>query len=110
MWLGTVAKNFVLQAARGKVRRLARERAAARSIIDEQGDAMVDEALRQRLLTAVDGLDEPYRTAIRLRFFEDLPPTLIAERQRQPVGTVRRRIKRGLAMVRARLFHEPRRQ
>jgi RNA polymerase sigma-70 factor (ECF subfamily) len=106
MWLGTVAKNFVLQAARGKVRRLARERSAARSIIDQQEDLPVDDVLRQRLLAAIDGLDAPYRTAIRMRFFDDLPPTLIAERLGAPVETVRTRLKRGLSMLRARFLLE----
>jgi RNA polymerase sigma-70 factor (ECF subfamily) len=108
MWLGTVAKNFVLQAARGKVRRLAREKAVARSISVEPEEVLVDESLRRRVLRAVDDLDEPYRSAIRLRFFEDLPPTLIAERLRVPTETVRTRLKRGLAMIRARWFEDPR--
>ena len=69
MWLGTVAKNFVLQAARGKVRRLAREKAVARSISVEPEEVLVDESLRRRVLRAVDDLDEPYRSAIRLRFW-----------------------------------------
>ena len=103
-WLGTVAKNFVRQSMRGKVRRLARERAAARSIIAEpESETAIDEGLRQRLIAAVDQLAEPYQSAIRLRFFADLPPTLIAERLELPVETVRTRLKRALAMIRAQL-------
>jgi len=103
-WLGTVARNFAFQATRSKVRRLARERQAARSIVvDGSDEAPLEERTRTRLLAALAALDEPYRTVIRLRFFEDLPPTAIAERLAVPVETVRTRLKRALARIRARI-------
>lgn len=99
-WLGTVAKNFALQTLRGSARRLAREEAVARSIVQEGADATLDEFSAQRLRAALDRLHEPYRTAIRLRFFDDLPPSLIAERLQVPVETVRTRLKRALSILR----------
>ncbi|MFO0984645.1 MAG: sigma-70 family RNA polymerase sigma factor [Planctomycetota bacterium] len=100
-WLGTVTRNFARQALRGRARREARERVAARAVMWEPADAPLEEAMRARLLAAVDGLDESYRTVIRLRFFDDLPPTLIAERLALPIETVRTRLKRGLTRLRA---------
>jgi RNA polymerase sigma-70 factor (ECF subfamily) len=102
-WLGTVARNFALQSLRGRIRRAAREEAVARPEAAAPSDAALDAGLRARLLAAVEGLDEPYRQAIRLRFFDDLPPTLIAERLGAPVETVRTRLKRALAALARRL-------
>lgn len=62
-----------------------------------------DGELRARLLAAVEAFDEPYRSVLRLRFFEDLPPTQIAERLALPVETVRTRLKRALVRVQAHL-------
>lgn len=103
-WLGTVARNFVFQALRGKARRAAREQAVARALeVEPDDDVALDVELRRRVLAAVDTLDEPYRSVIRLRFFEDLPPTQIAERLGQPVETVRTRLKRALVRVHAQM-------
>ena len=48
-------------------------------------------------------LDEPYQTTMLLRFFEDLPPRVVAERMGVPVETVRTRTKRACETLRARL-------
>ncbi len=104
-WLGTVATNFAFQALRGRERRLAREAAAARALpLEADGGIVVDADLRERVLAAVAGLGEPYRAAVRLRFYEDLPPTEIAARLGLPVETVRTRIKRALKQVHAALW------
>ncbi len=101
-WLGTVAQNFVFQSLRGKARRVAREAYVARSEeVEPAADSELDPDLRRRVLSAVRALDEPYRSAVQLRFFEDLPPTLIAERLGVPAETIRTRIKRGLGRVHA---------
>jgi len=100
-WLGTVARNFVFQALRGRLRRIAREAAVARSVEIDPGDGPLDEDLRRRVQAAVQALEEPYRSAIHLRFFEDLPPTVIAEKLGERPETVRTRIKRGLAQIHA---------
>jgi len=102
-WLGTVARNFALQSIRGGARRCARESAVARPIVQHDAHGVRDGDESRRLLAAVEELEEPYRTAIRLRFFDDLPPTLIAEQLQLPVETVRTRLKRALARVRLRM-------
>src|SRR5262249_40197952 len=48
-------------------------------------------------------LDEPYRTALLLRFFDDLPPREVARRTGVPVETARARIRRGIEQLRGRL-------
>ncbi|MBI3847168.1 MAG: hypothetical protein HY292_21275, partial [Planctomycetes bacterium] len=69
-------------------------------------DVVEREALRREVVDAVLGLDEPYRTTLLLRFFEDEPASSIAKRLGIPVETVRTRIKRGLDRVRERLDAE----
>jgi RNA polymerase sigma-70 factor (ECF subfamily) len=97
-WLGRVAQNFAFQAMRGRARRAAREAAVARTLAYEPEDELDPEASR-RVLAAVEGLAEPYRTALRLRFFDDLTPTAIADRLELPPETVRTRIRRALRQV-----------
>lgn len=55
------------------------------------------------LIAAVQSLEEPYRTAILLRYFEDLSPRAIAMATGVPVRTVHTRLHRALVMLRARL-------
>jgi RNA polymerase sigma-70 factor (ECF subfamily) len=99
-WLGRVAQNFAFQAMRGRARRIARETAVARALAIDPADGQgLDPELRERLLAALESLDEPQRTALRLRFFDDLTPTAIAARLGIPAETVRTRIKRALRRV-----------
>ncbi|NOT32271.1 MAG: sigma-70 family RNA polymerase sigma factor [Planctomycetes bacterium] len=97
-----MAQNFVFQSLRGAARRRAREACAARPE-SAPSDAPLDPDLRRRVLEAVRALEEPNRSAVHLRFFEDLPPTAIAHRLGTRPETVRTRIKRGLAQVQSRL-------
>lgn len=61
------------------------------------------EETRKIVVGAVLELDEPYRAAILLRFYENLPPRLVAKRLGVPTETARTRIKRGLDKLRWRL-------
>ena len=51
-------------------------------------------------------LEEPYRSTVALRFFEDLPPRKVAARMGVPVNTVRSRLRRALASMRLELDRE----
>lgn len=97
-----VVKRRAARRARDVVRQSARERRAARS---EGQPNTADIAARlevQRLLAeAVSRLEEPNRTTIVLRYFDDLPPRAIAERMAVPVRTVESRLRRGREAVRA---------
>ena len=64
------------------------------------------EAARHKVATAVFALEEPYRTAVYLRYFEDLPPRKIAEHLSITVAAVEGRLRRGLQKLRARLDSE----
>ncbi len=59
--------------------------------------------MQREIVDEVLALDEPYRSAILLRFFENLPPRAIAQRLDVPVTTVQCRLTRGLRRLRARL-------
>jgi len=100
-WLATVARNFIRQDRRSRGRRATRQAAVA---VPEKTteNAVERERARRRIVDAVFDLGEPYRTAVILRYLEDLPPREIARRTNAPVETVRTRLKRALAMLRTR--------
>jgi RNA polymerase sigma-70 factor (ECF subfamily) len=103
-WLAGLVRNLVRQGTREEARRTARERAAARpEATPSAADTTARLELMQRVVGAVQQLEEPYRTAVLLRFFDGLPPRAIARRLNVPVETVRTRIKRGLEQLRRRL-------
>jgi RNA polymerase sigma-70 factor (ECF subfamily) len=85
-------------------RRLRRERAAARpEALPSAMEIAAREQLRRRVADAVQALDEPYRTAVWLRWFEDLDAHEVAARMAVPVATVRTRLQRANAQLRQRL-------
>lgn len=67
---------------------------------------MAAEETRRDVVDAVLGLDEPYRTAILLRYYDGLPPRRIADRLGVPSATLRSHLHRGLQQLRARLDHK----
>ncbi len=60
----------------------------------------------ERVRRAVDDLPEPYRDAVRLADFEELPYEEISRKLAVPIGTVRSRIARGRKLVIDALRHE----
>ncbi len=106
-WLATVLRRAASKGRRSAERGGRRERAAARP---EGGRSTVDivaEAeLHDRVVRAVLALEEPYRTTILLRFFENLPPRDVAERMGVPVETARSRVQRGVALLREQFDRE----
>ena len=103
-WLQRTLVNFVRQWRRGERRRHARETTVAtREPVPAVADQLARREALQRVTDAVLLLDEPYQTAVFLRYFEDLPPRAIARRTQTNVATVKSRLSRGLVMLRARL-------
>jgi RNA polymerase sigma factor (sigma-70 family) len=103
-WLAVLVRNFASKALRGEQRRAAREAEAAKpEAIPSTAEILEREAARRSVVEAVLELDEPYRSALILRYFEELPPRAIAERLGVPAATVQTRLKRGLEILRARL-------
>src|SRR5262249_43356406 len=103
-WLAPAARHLALNRRTSDERRARRERGSAR---DERVDADHEVAERlevQRLLSdLVLELDDVKRTAIYLRYYEDLEPRVIAERLGVPVKTVKTRLARALHELRGRL-------
>ena len=74
-WLRTVLQNLLNESKRRRLRREAREARAARPEADASAAAIVERAaVQKQVVDAVMTLEEPYRTTVLLRFFEDLPP------------------------------------
>lgn len=99
-WLATVVQNHARNRLRGDARRSERERRVARAE-SQQDDVAERLRVQRRVMSAVESLREPYRTAVFLRFAEGLPPREIALRTDAPVETVRSRVQRGLEMLRS---------
>lgn len=106
-WLAAVARNAVRKLGRGESRRKHREQVAARlEALPDTVDVLAKARLSRRMVDAVLELEEPYRTTLLLRFFEELPPREIAQRLERPVNTVRTHTERGLAKLRSELDAE----
>ncbi len=103
-WLRRVARNLALKKRRGDGRRVARERGASRG----ERLASTDEVLAEReslrnVVDAVFGLDEPYQTAVLMRYFQNRTPREIAARLGVPVATVDSQLHRARAKLREHL-------
>lgn len=103
-WLAGIARNVARNLRRGQRRRLAREAQAAREGAAPSPAEVVERIEEhRRVLELARELEEPYRSTIVLRFFDDLTPTEIAARLGRPVPTVKTHLRRGLERLRARL-------
>lgn len=106
-WLATVARRLTTrQQKREAIRPALEGRAAGRDTSPSTSDVVERMAWQQNVVSAVMRLEEPYRTTLLMRFWENAPPRKVAEHFGIPVETVRTRIKRGLARVRAELDEE----
>jgi len=102
-WLARVARNVARMGKRSDVRRERRED-ASRDTTDPvpSPEALVARAEAQRaVVDSVLALDEPYRSTVLLRYFEDFTSAEIARRIGVPEGTVRRRLKEAIDRLRA---------
>jgi RNA polymerase sigma factor (sigma-70 family) len=103
-WLGKITGNL---SRRVLVRDAARDRGEGgrrdRPVPPTPGEIAEREETRRRVLDALLSLDEPYRGALLLRFYDDLPPREVAKRLGVPVETTRTQIRRGLERLRGKL-------
>jgi RNA polymerase sigma-70 factor (ECF subfamily) len=100
-WLATVLRNLVRKSCR---RRAAQDLPAELPATLPEPEELCEQLESEQLLTReLSRLEEPYRSTLLLRFYRGLEPIEIARRQGIPDGTVRWRIKRGLALLRGRL-------
>src|SRR5262245_17533809 len=107
-WLRKVLFNFALRRRRADRNRDRRERLAARPGRQDSSPAQLLERaeLHRQVVNLVLGLEEPHRSTILYRFFDELTPAEIARRQGLPVTTVRSRIAKALERLRSRLDRE----
>src|SRR5262245_52611236 len=75
-WLGRVVRRLSLNELRGARRSRHHERAAARpESLQPEAEAAANLDAQQAVLAAVRALEEPYRTTIWLRYYENLGPS-----------------------------------
>lgn len=106
-WFYTVTRNLAFDRIRRARTRRDREVRAVRSeSVPSAADVYEREGARRRIVDAVLSLNEPYKSVILLRFFEDLQPREAARRLNIPIETFRTQQKRAMQQLRARLDSE----
>jgi len=106
-WIATVVRSLAIDRARGAAARERRETSAAareHTLGPDEVAARLD--MSQHVARALRELEEPYRTALYLRYVEDLDPPTIAARLELPIATVKTRLRRGLELLRRRFDRE----
>lgn len=106
-WLSGAIRRRALHNRRREGRRRRREsRVAAepcgRESVDH-ADALAVAEIRERLVTEVMALPEPYRSPIVLRYLEGRESRSLADELQRPLSTVQTQLSRGLEMLRSRL-------
>ncbi len=103
-WLATVMRNRLSKLRRGERNRAARERAQPAGEVAPETLAVVEKAETHRnVVLAVLALEEPYRSTLLMRFFEQLSYDEIARRTGLTRAAVNSRVTRGLEHLRQRL-------
>jgi RNA polymerase sigma factor (sigma-70 family) len=103
-WLARCIRNFAHAATRARERRSTIEALAASREAPPSAHDVVERASASReLVEQVLALEEPYRTAILLRYFDEKAPVEIARELGLPAATVERTFARGLERLRVRL-------
>jgi RNA polymerase sigma factor (sigma-70 family) len=103
-WIGRVIANLTHGRQRSESARHARqELVAQREAVSSTADVVERAEIGRKLVECVLALDEPYRSTVLQRYFDELSAEEIASRERVSSSTVRTRLARGLAMLRERL-------
>lgn len=103
-WLRTVLRHRARDEQRKALGRAWHEQQAAREPAPSDGSTLAERLeLQQRIATAVLHLDEPYRSAVALRYLDGLSTRELAQREGVSLDAARQRVSRGLAALRARL-------
>jgi len=106
-WMNVVARNFARRSKRDAGLRAAHEPHAARHEPIEGPDEIAARVeLQRKLAAALLALDEPFRTALVLRYLDGLSSIQVAERLGVSHDAARQRISRGLARLREKLDRE----
>ena len=106
-WLGGIVRNVIRQERRSESRRVTHERGAQRpDPLPSVAELVLRADLQKRVVQAVLELEEPQRSTLLWRYFEDLSAEEIARRLGVPGSTVRSRIQGGLETLRERFDRE----
>lgn len=109
-WLSVISRNTSVDLVRAeeragqRIQRATLQMTSTSHLLDDHGDALAD---RSAVAAALAELPEDQRRPIELAFFGDLSYTQVAEQLGQPEGTVKSRIRRGMARL-AELLEEAR--
>ena len=103
-WVGAVTRNLALRRRRRESQRGYVEREAARAESVEARESIAERMeLQRQLADAIQGLDEPYRDALVLRYLDGLELREVANRQGVSYANARQRVSRALSMLRDKL-------
>ncbi|MGH7702101.1 MAG: sigma-70 family RNA polymerase sigma factor [Gemmatimonadales bacterium] len=109
-WLTMIARSRALDLVRARRRRDRITETAARERPDEApamgawrsnpGETVEETERRRHVEAALQDLSPPQRQAIELAYYEGLSQSEIAERLREPLGTVKTRVRLGMQKLR----------
>lgn len=101
-WLFTMARSRAIDRvrARGAQKRTTAENLNEINDVCRPEDAAELDERRQLVRNAMDTLSSDQRTALALVYYEGLSHTQIADRLKQPLGTVKTRIRQGMIVLR----------
>ena len=100
-WLARVVRNqAALWRRRGRAQADRERSSAASEALPSALDLVIRAETQRALVDAVLELEEPYRSVVLLRYYEDLAPSEIAHRKGVPAATVRTQLRRGLERLR----------
>jgi len=106
-WFAAALRHDLADRRRSESARATREESVASGEAIPSAEELVARAeADKRVVVAVMDLAEPYRSTILYRFFQDLSPSVIAQRQGIPVATVDTRLRRALTLLRERFDAE----
>ena len=107
-WLVRVLRNLAARKYRDEARRSRREERVAKPDQEETpiGDLLERAELQRAVMDAVLELEEPFRSTVLLRYYEERSPDEVAKRLGVPVSTVGTRLHRALEKLRTRLDRE----
>ena len=104
-WLLTIVRNLTLNSLRARGRRVARDRLAAGSwpiaAVPDAADEALDAVRRDRLLSCVASLPSGLRDVVVCRYLLELSEAETAATLELRPGTVKSRLHRALARMRA---------
>jgi len=101
-WFSVVTRRLAWKRVARRSRVRAAEHSSARpETVPSAQEVLEREEQRKVLVACVLQLPPIYRDVVLLRYFEELPPRLTAERLQIPVETARTRLKRALEQLRS---------